>query len=441
MQTSISSLNHALQTLFFEIAPRLAKEEKLIKRQRCFEASSLLITLVLGWLHHPLAGPSQLARFAHTAGVKIKKQALDQRLTMQTAQWLSRVLQEAISLMIFAPLLKQGLLARFPAVVLEDASDIQLPGFLAPLWKGCGGSGSASALKLGVRFDLRSGQLSGPILQNGKDHETHNGVHFLPLPPGSLWIADAGYYALTFLRSLITSGNSFLLRPCANLVAATRDGRRLDLPTVLANATERVIDLPVRLGSLPRLWVSARLIALPVDAQIAANRREHITQRALTRGATPSATTLALAGWNLLVTNVAPERLTAEEALVLYRARWQIELLFKVWKSQGHIDEWKTREADHILCEVYAKLLAMLVEHWILLTTCFDDPHRSWSVLAELLRDQVPLLREGLLGRLSLRRSLTLLRKILAGSASIPARTTRPSTSHQLLDGCYWGLT
>lgn len=440
METSISSLNKALQALFLEIAPRLAKEENLIKRQRCFGASSLLITLVLGWLHHPLAGPSQLARFAHTVGVKIKKQALDQRLTMQTAQWLSRVLQEAVSLMVFAPLLNQGLLARFPAVVLEDASDIQLPGLLAPLWKGCGGSGSASALKLGVRYDLRSGQLSGPILQNGKDHETRNGVHSLSLLPGSLWIADAGYYALAFLRTLSGSGNFFLTRPCGNLVAATREGRRLDLPTVLA-AADGVVDLPVRLGSLPRLWVLARLIALPVDAQTAAKRQEHIKQRALERGETPSATTLALARWNLLVTNVAPEVLTAEEALVLYRARWQIELLFKVWKSQGHIDEWNTKKADHILCEVYAKLLAMLVEHWILISTCFDDPHRSWSLSAGLLRDQVPLLREGLVGHLSLELILTLLRDILAGSASIPARTTRPSTSRQLLDGFYWGLT
>lgn len=441
MKTSISSLNKALRTVFFEIAPRLAEEENLIKRQRCFGASNLLITLVLGWLHHPLAGPSQLARFAHTVGVKISKQALDQRLTMQTASWLGRVLQEAVSLLVFAPLHTRGLLARFPAVVLEDASDLQLPSLLACLWKGCGGSGSTAALKLGVRYDLCSGQLSGPILQNGKEHETRNGVHFLSLLRGSLWIADAGYYALTFLRSLKAEGVFFLVRPCGNLVAATRDGIRLDLPTVLAAASDRVVDLPVRLGSLPRLWIPARLIALPVDAQTAENRREHIRQHAKERGETPSATTLALAGWNLLVTNVAPEVLSAEEALVLYRARWQIELLFKVWKSQGHIDEWNTKKADHILCEVYAKLLAMLVEHWILITTCFDDPHRSWSLSAGLLSDQVPLLREGLVGRLSLKRVLTLLREILAGSASIPARTTRPSTSHQLLDGFYWGLT
>src|SRR5436190_22011144 len=79
---SILSLNQALPTLFFEIAPRLAQEEGVIKRHRCFSASSLLMVLVLGWLQHPQAGPSQLARFAHTVGVKISKQAVTQRLTL-----------------------------------------------------------------------------------------------------------------------------------------------------------------------------------------------------------------------------------------------------------------------------------------------------------------------------------------------------------------------
>jgi hypothetical protein len=118
-----------------------------------------------------------------------------------------------------------------------------------------------------------------------------------------------------------------------------------------------------------------------------------------------------------------------------------VELLFKLWKSHGHVDEWSSSIPEHLLCEFYAKLLAMLVEHWILLESCWDDPHRSWSLCADLLRDQVPLLLQGLRGRFPLDQVLELIHETLAGSAAIPARITRPSTSHQLLDGVYWGLT
>ena len=51
----------------------MAKEQEVIKRQRCFSASSLLLVLVLGWLQHPRACPSQLARFAHTVGGRRKQ--------------------------------------------------------------------------------------------------------------------------------------------------------------------------------------------------------------------------------------------------------------------------------------------------------------------------------------------------------------------------------
>ncbi len=53
------SLSQALRRLFFEEAPRLDQEVNMIKRKRCFSATNLFLVLVLGWLHHPLAGPTQ----------------------------------------------------------------------------------------------------------------------------------------------------------------------------------------------------------------------------------------------------------------------------------------------------------------------------------------------------------------------------------------------
>jgi hypothetical protein len=401
----------------------------------------LLLVLVLGWLQHPLAGPSQLARFAHTVGVKVSKQAIAERLTEQTAHWLGCLLDAAVSILLFVSSQAQGLLARFPAVILEDASCAQLPDALAFLWKGTGGSGSTSSVKLGVRWDVRSGQLQGPLLQDGKSHETHNVVDTLPLPVGGVWVADAGYYSLLSLRQLTQLGIFFVIRPRGNLAVATLAGQRLPLATYLRQQTGRVIDLSVRLGSIPDLWLPARLLALPVAPEVAEQRRAHLLEKAKNQGHTPSAEALALAYWNLMVTNLPATVLTAQEVLLLYRARWQIELLFKLWKSHGHVDEWSSTNPHHILCEFYAKLLAMVVEHWVLLESCWDDPHRSWMMSADLLRDQVPLLLQGLRGRLPLDQVLELLHESLAGSASIPARTTRPSTSHQLLDGVYWGLT
>ena len=69
--------------------------------------------------------------------------------------------------------------------------------------------------------------------------------------------------------------------------------------------------------------------------------------------------------------------LSLPEALVLMRIRWQIELLFKLWKSHGRVDEWRTTNPTRILCEVYAKLIGLVFQQWILAASSWADPERS----------------------------------------------------------------
>ncbi len=91
----------------------------------------------------------------------------------------------------------------------------------------------------------------------------------------------------------------------------------------------------------------------------------------------------------ILVTNVAAARRSVEALLVLARLRWQIELLFKLWKSQGQVDESRSAKPYRILCEVYAKLIAMVLQHWVLMTSCWQYPNRSWFKAAQTIRQHV----------------------------------------------------
>ena len=138
-----------------------------------------------------------------------------------------------------------------------------------------------------------------------------------------------------------------------------------------------------------------RLLVQRVPADVVLQRQQRIREYACKHSKSVNPLALDLANWTIIVTNVPTGLLSVEQAFVVMRARWQIELLFKLWKEQALVDEWTTTNSWRILCEVYAKLIAMVVQHWVMLLSCWDDPHHSCTGVAEILREQVPTLVHG----------------------------------------------
>lgn len=430
--TSIPRLSGILRQLFGVEANRLAHETGVIQRQRVFSGASLLRLLVFGWLMHPQSGPSTLARFAGLLDLTVSKQAIEDRFTLVTAQWLLAVLRRGVQVLVCAQAVSLPVLHRFRAVLIEDGSTIILPAVLNEIWRGCGGSGAVAALKLTVRWDLLSGGLSGPYLQDGRASETRSPLREQEMPRGSLWIADVGYFALTWLTRLVKQGVYFLLGYKEPVTVWNAAGQRVEVLDLLPPQEQKTVDVPVSLGASKQ--VSARLIARKMPEEVVRRRREQLKAAAHKQGKAVSPRQWELACWVIVLTNVPLRFLTADEALALLRARWQIELLWKLWKDLGQVDAWQTASPARILCELYAKLLGMLVQHWLLLLSCWDDPHRSLTGAACVIRDQVPTLVHGLTGHLPLGQALRLSINALRGGCSIPRRQTRLSTSYRLLE-------
>jgi hypothetical protein len=384
-----------LSTLFEQDAVELAKSYGL--RQRSMSFVQLALLLVLGWWKQPQAGQSALARFAGSLGVSLEKQDVDCHFTERTASWLLALLRRAVQRVVTAQTLSLPLLQQFTAVLIEDGSSISLPSALKSVWGGCGGSQSKlgkdakteAGLKITVRWDLLRGQLHGPYVQEGRRHELKSVLREQQMPKGSLWIADLGYWTLAWLHHLHQQGVYFLMRYKVGIVLWYHN-ERLDLLSMLPSVVGERLEL---------------------------------------------------AKWTLLISNVPSRMLSFEQALALVRARWQIELLFKLWKQHGLLDEWNATNPWRILCEVYAKLVAMVVQHWFVLLSCWDDPHHSLSSVAEVLREQVPTLVHGMTGAMRLGRAVRLITQSIRGGCSIPKRSTRLSTSYRLLSTLESGLT
>ena len=71
-----------------------------------------------------------------------------------------------------------------------------------------------------------------------------------------------------------------------------------------------------------------------------------------------------LCDWLVLATNVPAERLNAMELWVVYRCRWQVELLFKRCKSRLGWSDSQGRRGERVVVEVLAKVLGLIVVLW-----------------------------------------------------------------------------
>lgn len=304
--------------------------------------------------------------------------------------------------------------------------------------RGDSAKNTAAAVKLEVRVDRCRGTLTGPLLLDARTHDSSTPLQTAPLPVGALRIADLGFFDLRVFTEMAARGVPWLSRLHASPTVYDRDGRPWDVPRLLATHGGGAVAVPVFLGAEHRL--AARLLAVRVSDGVAKARRRRIRAEAKRRGQTPSVTRLAWADWTILVTDVPSELLSLCEALVLARARWQIELLVTLWKSHGHVDESRSTKPWRILCEVYATLRALLIQHWLLLTGCWAYPDRSLVKAAHTIRQHALHLASALPCAPTLCAAITVIHRCLAAGCRINRRTTKPNTYQLLLEPSLAGL-
>lgn len=432
--STVAQVTKAMQHVLMEVADEAGKKSGFIQRERKLSGSSFVQAMVFGWMGNGEASLSELNQAAASVGVGISTQGLDKRFTAQAAACLKQVLEAAVKEMIGCEPMNIPVLKRFSSVRLIDSSTVSLPDSLAELWPGCGDShGPTAALKIQVDLNFTSGALEAIWLQAGREHDQCERVQQLAWTSGSLRIADLGYFKLDMLEKYAAQEGFWLTRLKTGTRIYDVDGQEVVLQDWLNAQTQDQVERVVLLGQTHR--VRCRLLAARVPDAVAEQRRRKLKRAAQVKGQTLSAARLALASWTLLVTNVPCHLLTLAEALILYRVRWQIELLFKLWKSVGMLDVSRSQNPWRILCEVYAKLLALIIQHWVLLVGFWAYPDHSLTKAARTLQHFALSLAHVCHSKFALSDLLTTIDRCLATGCRINSRHSRPNT-YQLLLSC-----
>lgn len=122
--------------------------------------------------------------------------------------------------------------------------------------------------------------------------------------------------------------------------------------------TELEMDLLVGLES----GFKARAVLCLVPEEIRAKRLRTARLKAKSMNYTVHKEYNVWAGINAFITNVCREWMTADKVVDTYRLRWQVELVFKTWKSQYKMDRYKTMRKERMECYLFATLLLVLLQ-------------------------------------------------------------------------------
>lgn len=456
----LDSLDRQIKEFLEQVSEELARETGFVKRKRAISGAMFAQALIFGWMIHPEASYTQLQQMLAILGCPASAQALEQRMNERGADFLLSLLYGLLGVCVESEGVMCEVLQRFNGVYLQDGSLITLPDELEGLLKGCGGNseqGGRSGVRLQVRLNLSTGELQGPWIKEAVqcEREGAGSIEQDPLPQGALHLVDCAYVTLEKMKTSAQQKLWWLTTARADWQVTDERGIKSSLPQwIKSREKQSVIDEWITVGSQAGKKQRVRLLAYRVSDERAKQRREQSNRNSKTRPKgcrrdvrvgkphqrpsldgrhrrKPGKKRLELAEWTILMTNVPEALLAPHEARVLMRSRWQIELLWRLWKERGQIDIWRSEKPMRILCEIYAKIIGQVIQHWLILRGCWQQLHRSLVKASQAVQLLALAYLLSLSGPVTLQRIKQLLQQAMLRSR-VNTRPKRRSTSHLL---------
>ena len=200
---------------------------------------------------------------------------------------------------------------------------------------------------------------------------------------------DLGYFKIKALAQIAEAEAYFLTRhnhQAALFAVVAGRVRPVELAAWLRTEPQRLVEKPLYLGARER--VTVRLVAARVPEAVVNERRRKARANAKKRGYTPSQAQLSLLAWNLFLTNVPRTVWTPATVCRAYALRWQVELVFKSWKSYLHLAALPTKTQEPTLCYLYGRLLLIVLTYALCpaLRASLWATHRRELSLLKLVR-------------------------------------------------------
>jgi len=286
-----------------------------------------------------------------TVGTAVQYKPFHNQLSKEAfPEFVRDLLQQALGQLVLPVLesIPSASLARFEDIVIQDGSSMALKDSLANVWPGRFNKVSPAAVELHVAMSVTQDNAVAVVLAADKEAERQ----FAPTPEelrNRLFLADRGYESREMMQAIDAHEGSFIVRGKRNIrpmivKAYDAHGRRLRRleGTVLCWEVlpDDDVDLEITWGKESAPYLGRIVIFARRDTRNRLN-------------------------FTYLHTNLSRDEFTARQVGQLYRLRWQIELLFKEWKSYGNLHRFDTSKAPIAEGLIWASLLGATLQRFV----------------------------------------------------------------------------
>lgn len=305
-------------------------------------------------------------------GISISKQGIDERFNDRGVDFLKRVLSEQLSNSVGCLGLNSN--TPFRSCLIKDSSRFGLPDAYAPTYKGYGGAtNTVSMLSLQYEFDLFSGRPVDLRLTCGRrndqldSRETTDNIR-----ANSLLLRDLGYVTSYYLQSVLDKGAYFLNRLPSQISVYDRNENKEKIDFKSLHKKMQKENMPSMSFSVlagKEAQIPCYMSVYRNDEATSKSRLKRTSKNTRSIGYKVSEEQKAKSHLDIYITNASHKMIKPENYKTVYGLRWQIELVFKVWKSLCKIDKIKKVKIQRFECMLLAGLI------WIL---------ANWSVFQVL---------------------------------------------------------
>jgi len=295
--------------------------------------------------------------------IRISNTALHYRFTAKAVLFMKTVVSELLTDKIKnTAKINNDFLNQFAGIKIIDATSWDISAKLKSLLPGSGGAASKANCKVQLIYEYISGTIEFfDITPGNKPDSKYTNNIPQHLNKNDLCIFDLGYFKFSVFNKIIEIGAYFLSRyRTGSILFDAKTGIKLNFAKELSKLAGDIYESEVIIGKEKNNQLKCRIVALRAPKEVAEQRRRKARKEASKKGRTVSKQKSNLCDWTIFITNIPVEMVAAEMMFVFYKIRWQIELIFKQFKSILHIHKSDTSNIHRLYCEIYGKMIVAI---------------------------------------------------------------------------------